>query len=260
MNWHYNLNGTSIGPVGREKLDGLIDDGTLNENTLVWNDTFGSDWRRIGDVSDFRDPSRPPPLPLSAVNDFWVWVIAFVPIIGTVIEAVVAGNDMNTKGAVVGYAVANALFSYLDEKSIRKSGRKVPVSWGLGLFLAPAYLFVRAKRLGKNQATLLVWVASIIASVYIPQALSGVYLGVNIPSCSSSTSVSQIKDLFPRLPINIAHTGVVDVKNFSTLQETDTHRTCTATVEGTDGNSYPVKYTIDNRNNEYYYYLQLNGL
>jgi hypothetical protein len=259
MNWYYSLNGVRIGPVERQEVENLINDGSLNENTLVWTDTFGPDWRRIGDLTDFHDSDLPPPLPVSAVNDFWIWLIAFVPVIGAAIETFVTDNNVDTKGAIFGYLIANALFSYLDEKSIRESGRKVPASWGLGLLLVPAYLFLRAKRLDKKQTVLLVWIASFIASVFVPGALSDVYLGLNMPTCSSSASVSQIEDLFPQLPINISHIAVLEVKNFSTVQETPKHLTCTAVVEGTDGNSYPVQYTIDDRNNQYYYYLQLKG-
>lgn len=66
MNWHYlTQNRKSVGPVDDEKIAILIASGTVQRNTLVWNDTMEG-WANASDTSlmaVFGPPPPPPPPP-----------------------------------------------------------------------------------------------------------------------------------------------------------------------------------------------------
>ncbi len=246
-----------IGPVEKDVVQRLFDEGALSDTSLVWNDSFGSEWRRIGDILDFRKTDGPPPLPLTAINDFWIWAIVAVPLIGSFVEHIIQSNGEDITGAIVAYFIANSLFCYLDEKSIRNSGRKTPVSWGIGSLLVPAYLFIRAKRLGKSQITLMAWIAALIAAAYIPQTMGSFYLGLGVPDCESAASIAQVKEIFPKIPINIAHLLAKDLQDIKTISNTDKHRSCSAIVVVSNGARIPVRFTIDEVDGNFQYYLSI---
>jgi uncharacterized RDD family membrane protein YckC len=46
MNWYYSHNGQQLGPVDDSQLDGLIADGTVRPDTLVWSDGMAN-WQPL---------------------------------------------------------------------------------------------------------------------------------------------------------------------------------------------------------------------
>lgn len=60
MMWYYALDGERKGPVEKEEVQSLINNGDLGVDDLVWRDGMDG-WTRISEVEDFQ-PS-PPPLP-----------------------------------------------------------------------------------------------------------------------------------------------------------------------------------------------------
>lgn len=49
MNWYYAEAGQQVGPVDQAQFDGLVRSGTIQAETLVWNETM-EDWRPYGEV------------------------------------------------------------------------------------------------------------------------------------------------------------------------------------------------------------------
>jgi uncharacterized RDD family membrane protein YckC len=49
MNWYYAEAGQQIGPIDEAQFEGLIRDGKIQEETLVWNETLDN-WRPYGEV------------------------------------------------------------------------------------------------------------------------------------------------------------------------------------------------------------------
>ena len=49
MNWHYVSGGQSVGPVSEVDLDRLVQSGTIQPETLVWNETM-KDWQPYSQV------------------------------------------------------------------------------------------------------------------------------------------------------------------------------------------------------------------
>jgi hypothetical protein len=66
MDWYYSHNGERKGPVELETIKALLAAGTLSKNNLVWNESMGTTWTRISDVSTLAGPQTAPEDPLVA--------------------------------------------------------------------------------------------------------------------------------------------------------------------------------------------------
>ena len=49
MNWHYVSAGQPVGPVDETEFDRLVQAGTIQPETLVWNETM-SNWQLLSQV------------------------------------------------------------------------------------------------------------------------------------------------------------------------------------------------------------------
>ena len=60
MNWHYAIDGENRGPVGDEEIQGLVQQGVITGETLVWREGM-ADWAPYGQAfakSDSRTAQR----------------------------------------------------------------------------------------------------------------------------------------------------------------------------------------------------------
>ena len=98
-----------------------------------------------------------------------VWVLAFAPIIGYLMEWFVAGA-LNGSEAAAKRAMENAsywyitlalnlLLSFFDEKRLQKAGHNTSRFRGW-VWLVPVYLYQRAKNLQQNLAYFIVWLVT----------------------------------------------------------------------------------------------------
>ena len=51
--WHALINGEQIGPLTTAEVKKKLKDGSVDGETLVWKEDFGSDWKAISDISMF---------------------------------------------------------------------------------------------------------------------------------------------------------------------------------------------------------------
>jgi len=65
VQWFYAINGSHAGPVPVDGMRGLLRQGSIDQDTLVWNETFGQSWKRLRDTEIPERILRPPPLPRS---------------------------------------------------------------------------------------------------------------------------------------------------------------------------------------------------
>ena len=49
MEWHYTLNGEAVGPVSEDEIKDLVAQGTINPESMVWNETF-EDWKPLSET------------------------------------------------------------------------------------------------------------------------------------------------------------------------------------------------------------------
>jgi hypothetical protein len=47
MNWYYAKAGKTIGPVTYGELKTLLKNNEIDESAIVWNSSFGSEWKSI---------------------------------------------------------------------------------------------------------------------------------------------------------------------------------------------------------------------
>ncbi|MBB2905807.1 hypothetical protein FHR76_002189 [Rhizobium sp. RAS22] len=258
--WYYTINGAKKGPVAVEALKNLFTEGTVNNDTLIWRNGFGSSWKKMGEVEELSDHAEPPPVPTSAINNTWIWMLAVVPLLGYCFEEVLSESygPLPDKAVLIGYFIANITFIILDQKKVEASGRS-GISSFFGALLVPFYIFTRNKRIGTNQTTLFVWIAGFLLATFGATGFTMPYLGLTTPTCNSAISVSQIKKIFPDIPINLANLGASDVKDIKHISKSGKIETCSATVLTTSGVSVPISYTIEDRGGEYLWYVQLGS-
>lgn len=256
--WHYNHNGKPAGPVSAEKLRALYDNGALTDDTLVWNENEGGDWAKLS-ATNIVVRHGTPPLPANQISDRYIWAIATLPVIGALIEIAVFGELVTSPGVFIFYAIANGALATADGTVIQKAGRK-PVNALWGFLLVPAYIFIRSQRLTKSYAPLAVWIAALLLASLTPServlaelaALNGA-----LPSCEARSSVAQVKAIFPQIPMNVAGLPALDVQDIHTISSTSKMNTCEATIGTVGGTTFPVRYTIEDRDGQHWYYVNL---
>lgn len=90
--WFYEDKGERKRAASALELAGLIESDTLNRSSLVWKQGF-DDWQRLGGDTELRQhlsTQNPPPLAGQLVNNTLVWVLAFAPMIGYMLEWMLA--------------------------------------------------------------------------------------------------------------------------------------------------------------------------
>lgn len=100
--------------------------------------------------------TKPRPIPTGKAKSGYAWSLAFVPLMGILLQ----GLGGLAIWLVIGL---NVLFCILDESQLKKSGFGAPNVWWL--FLVPVYLYQRANFVGDNLAYFFVWIGCFILSV-----------------------------------------------------------------------------------------------
>lgn len=172
-NWFYEEKGQRKGPVSEAQMVQFIKASVISHDTSVWKQGFPG-WLKI-ENTDLRahiDTTVPPPLSGEDVNNTLVWVLAFAPLIGHILELFVAGamnngNELRAQAAMmnnkyifitIGLYIA---LSFFDEKHLKNAGHNTSKFKGW-TWLVPVYLYKRAKATQQNMAYLIVWVACVI--------------------------------------------------------------------------------------------------
>lgn len=173
--WHYEQNGERKGGVDQQQIIDLIRGGELTYGSRVWKKGM-SDWAKI-EQTEFRshlEDTAPPPLGGSAVNNKVVWLLAFAPLIGYLLESFVAGLFTGSEGQWERAMAANRYWyvtlalnialSVLDSKRLKQAGYDVSRFKGW-VFVVPVYLFQRAKLLNQNLAYFITWIVCFVISI-----------------------------------------------------------------------------------------------
>ena len=165
--WYYEQQGERKGAVTEAEIISLIKAGTLNGQSAVWKKGF-ADWTLLEktELALHLDDSVPPPLTGEHVNNNIVWVLAFAPLIGSLLEFALASmlysNDYqaeqvaNSGKLFFVTIILNIALCYWDEIRLEKAGIKTENFKGF-IWLVPVYLFQRAKALKHNLAYFIVW-------------------------------------------------------------------------------------------------------
>lgn len=173
--WFYEENGQRKGPVSESEIVQLVKTSVISHGSSVWQKGF-PDWLKIEntELRTHLDDSAPPPLSGEHVNNTLIWVLAFAPIIGLVLEYVVAGaqygNNVLAEMAVKGNkywfitVILNIGLAFFDEKRLKKAGHNTDKFKGW-VWLVPVYLYQRAKNTKQNLAYFIVWIVCFVLTI-----------------------------------------------------------------------------------------------
>ncbi len=166
--WYYESEGQRVGPTTETEMAGLIQAGKLNHGALVW--TAGlPDWVTIEETHLRGQLERiaPPPLSGAHVNNTLIWVLAFAPVIGLMLEYLVAflihGDTRAGERAMEAgkywfvTVVLNVALGYLDERALKRAGHDTKRFKGW-VWLVPVYLYQRSRHLKQGPAYFIVWI------------------------------------------------------------------------------------------------------
>ncbi len=173
--WHYEQNGERKGAVSQQQLIALIQQGQLTYGSRVWKKGM-ADWMQIEqtELRQHLEDVAPPPLTGSSVNNKIVWLLAFAPLIGYLLESFVAGllgaseaqweRAMSENRYWYVTLALNIALSVLDSKRLKQAGHDVSRFKGW-VFVVPVYLYQRAKLLNQNLAYFITWIVCFVISI-----------------------------------------------------------------------------------------------
>lgn len=174
--WFYEAQGGCRGPVPDDEIVRLIDARRLPPGQRIWRPGLPC-WVPV-EHSEFRPHlgcHRDAPAPADpadgGVNNTLAWLLACAPVMGVSLEGFVAylvyrdpyvSQRAVQSGAFFFLTVAfNVLLAFVDERWLWRTGHDTAGFRGW-VWLAPAYLYRRARRLGQNLAPLAAWVACLL--------------------------------------------------------------------------------------------------
>jgi len=165
--WYYESNGKRHGPVGPNKIKELIENNTLNSDTLIWNKEFDG-WKKIIQTEFRNNFDEPPPLVGHKVDNNFIWLLAFSPIIGLIIELILVENSHipSYEELFLGYMILNACLAAIDDIKLKNAGYKTN-NFIWAIFLVPVYIWRRATLTKQSRAYFWVWIILMLINMTI---------------------------------------------------------------------------------------------
>jgi len=164
--WHYEENGQRKGGVSEAEIAALIQSGKLSYGSVVWKEGM-TEWMSIESTKlKSHLTNIPPPLAGEKINNSIVWVLAFAPVIGYVLEWVVA-YAVHKNDFLAALAVSESKYWFItvglniglgvaDERRLKHAGHNTDKFKGW-VWLVPVYLYQRASFLKQSKAYFIVW-------------------------------------------------------------------------------------------------------
>lgn len=174
--WYFTENGQRKGPFPAAALLDFLETNRISGDTSVWRKGL-SDWQPLKSTelgAQLQD--TPPPVAPSNINNALVWTIAITPIpygiFGGFIDAFkmddpLAPHPMLDLLAFIVPIIVNAALCMADERQLKRAGYADKWLTTFGLILAPAYLFLRAKRLRQVPSYGVTWIVMFVVSILL---------------------------------------------------------------------------------------------
>ena len=183
--WYYAMNGERIGAISKSELLNLYKNEKIFIGTKVWKSGM-ADWVELGQTDLIEKSNLPPPLKGTDINNTLVWILAFVPIIGTVLEYLISGAIGATSGSLwVVSVILNCILCITDKRKLKKAGYNTKQLMLWAIFLVPIYLFRRAYLLKQKNVYAIVWCVTFAILLFAPSWISGI-TGITDPSVVTS--------------------------------------------------------------------------
>jgi len=167
MSWYYAEYGKSVGPVSANDLQEMYESEILSLSSRVWKAGM-QDWVELRQTNIIDRGNTPPPLAGNDINNTYAWAIAIVPIVLGFIT-----NRITNELSIVGFAISlvTIVLWILDKAALKKAGYKTSGWMFTILLVTPLYLFLRAKRTGKEYGYAICWCILFVFNVLITVAI-----------------------------------------------------------------------------------------
>jgi hypothetical protein len=174
--WFLTESGQRKGPLSAAALLELLQTQKVNGDTLVWRKGL-SEWQPLRATElGVHLQNSPPPVVSSEINNGLVWTLALAPIAYTFLAAYrnvqiyqfpYEDHTLIKLATFAVPAIINAAICLLDEQQLKRAGYADKWLTIFGIFFAPAYLFLRAKRLKQRPYYGFVWIVVFIIGTYL---------------------------------------------------------------------------------------------
>ena len=237
-------------------------------DTLCWRSAYGNEWKPFSNTElyqvDDNSLNAPPPLPPSLVSNRYAYAIGFVPLLGAILEQIVAQNRPTPPSlplVATGYFIVQSILVILDTKAIDRSGHRKargrPAAWWL--LLVPVYLWKRATYLGQRKVPFWAWIACCVLGVVFqqPEVSDGMFM-VALPQCSGAYASTEVDKVFSSI-VTVKQAGIKALRldNGQQVASTPNNKSCTGTIVATDDRRYPVAYRFEKKGDTVYIHVRM---
>jgi len=187
LDWYYVMNGARMGPIPESELIRLYSVHQLSSNTKVWS-AETPDWIELGLTRLVIEENNPPPLSGNDISNTYVWILAFVPIIGTIVESMISGaTGIASSSLWIVSIMLNSVLCIVDQRKLKRAGYDTKELLLWAFILVPVYLFRRANLLKQKCTYPIVWCVTFAILLFAPSMFSG-FTGI-----SDSKIVASVK-------------------------------------------------------------------
>jgi hypothetical protein len=130
--WFYSRKGTRSGPHEAADMTKFAAEDLVDDDTLCWTTGYGTEWKPFSQtelhIALPSNPNEPPPLPPGQINNFYAYMFAVVPLIGSIVEVAVAQSrgleETPTPSIFLLYGFAYLVLASLGMRAINRSGNE----------------------------------------------------------------------------------------------------------------------------------------
>jgi hypothetical protein len=180
--WYYVANGARRGPTTAQTIRDLLNKKQIEPDTQVWRQGM-PEWKPLRE-SDLGNlvAAEPPAISSKHIGDGYVWILALLPLVIGVIEAVVSASNQEAavRSLALGFpyhpsrglpfqvpVIINGLLGWLDDRRLQQAGYGSRATRVTSVLLTPVYLFMRANRLRQRPYYAVAWIVSLIVGFII---------------------------------------------------------------------------------------------
>jgi hypothetical protein len=186
--WYYVAKGARHGPTTAMTIKAFLDKKELETDTQVWRKGW-AEWKSLRD-SELAElvASEPPSISPQHIGNGYVWTLAFLPLVFSVIEAAVTASNQEAaaRSLVLGFPyhpskglpwqiplLINGVLGWLDDQRLKRAGYGSQFTRVTAVLFQPVYLFVRAKRLKQRPYYAVAWILSLIVGFLVYASVEG---------------------------------------------------------------------------------------
>lgn len=173
------------GPVNFEFLQYLASAGQISNDTKIWKAGF-QDWVKFSlykENPEASTPPEPPAIPEKPLNNSYIWILAFAPAWGTVIQIITTEVRMAISHKTLDYysqmwwivIAVNIFVSYIDLRQIKAAASCVEKINVWLCLLVPLYIYRRDSIAHEGLRRLWVWLGSLLFSVAVLMLMNSIY-------------------------------------------------------------------------------------